>query len=408
MSLEKRREAVAAKASAIAGKAKDEDRAFSAEELAQIKGYVDEIKDLDEKIKAAHDVESLLGSIAPQSKQKGDEAAAASLGAHYVKYAMAKLKSAKGSRYSVDAPEFSAKAAGDVHMTSTTGHGFLIPDIDRTIVHAYQERLFVSDWLGAGEMTSNALTYFVEKPDTAIEGDFTTVAEGARKPGITMPAYDPVTETLKKIAGWIKISDEMLEDEAFLVTEINNRLLFRLRLFEERQLLSGDGKGTNVVGLLNRSGLLTETAKNAADNADALYRAVTKIALATGLTADGIAINPIDYQALRLSKDANGQYFAGGPFAGPYGNGALTLDVPIWGKTVIQSSEVPAGTAIVGAGKQAATVYRKGGIRVESTNSNEDDFLNNRSVIRAEERVSLAVRVPSAFAKVTLASAAAA
>jgi HK97 family phage major capsid protein len=56
----------------------------------------------------------------------------------------------------------------------------------------------------------------------------------------------------------------------------------------------------------------------------------------------------------------------------------------------------------VGAFKQAATVYRKGGVRVESTNSHASDFTSNLVTVRAEERVALAVRRPFGFVKVTL------
>jgi len=41
-------------------------------------------------------------------------------------------------------------------------------------------------------------------------------------------------------------------------------------------------------------------------------------------------------------------------------------------------------------------------VRVEATNSNENDFVNNLVAIRAEERLALAVYIPTAFVKVTL------
>ena len=64
-----------------------------------------------------------------------------------------------------------------------------------------------------------------------------------------------------------------------------------------------------------------------------------------------------------------------------------------------------AGTALVANFSQAATVYRKGGVRVESTNSHASDFTSNLVTIRAEERVALAVRQPLALVKVTTSAA---
>ena len=154
--------------------------------------------------------------------------------------------------------------------------------------------------------------------------------------------------------------------------------------------------------LLNRSGIQTETVSAAGDEADALFRAITKVSTATGLTADGILISPADYQKLRLSKDSNGQYFGGGFFSGQYGQGGVQEQPPLWGLRTVVSPAVSVGTAVVGAFTQGATVYRKGGVRVESTNSHASDFTSNLVTIRAEERLALAVRKPAAFVKVTL------
>src|SRR5690606_17201566 len=211
------------------------------------------------------------------------------------------------------------------------------------------------------------------------------------------------SDLLKKIAGFMKFTDEMTEDFPFWQSEINQRGLYLLALAEENQLLNGPGTGSTVLGLLNRSGIQTEVAAaGGADNADALFRAMTKVQTATGLSADAVIVNPVDYQRLRLSKDGNGQYFGGGFFAGQYGNGGIVEQPPLWGLPTIVSAAVAAGTAVVGAFQAATTVYRKGGVRVESTNSHVDDFTNNLITTRIEERVALAVRIPAAVVKVTL------
>jgi HK97 family phage major capsid protein len=257
------------------------------------------------------------------------------------------------------------------------------------------------DLLGSGSIgaNTNAISYFVEG---ALEGSFSTVAEGGAKPQLHVADPTVVTDALKKIAGFIKLTDEMLEDLDFFVSEINNRLLYALAMYEESQILSGAGTGTTVLGLLNRSGIQTETGASLVDNADAVFRAMTKVQTATGLSADGIVIHPTDYQAFRLKKDANNQYFGGGFFQGEYGVGGVLSQPPLWGLRTVVSTAVSAGTVLVGAFSQAATVYRKGGIRVESTNSHVDDFTNNLVTVRAEERIGLAVRRPSAIVKLTL------
>src|SRR5690625_7779177 len=76
---------------------------------------------------------------------------------------------------------------------------------------------------------------------------------------------------------------------------------------------------------------------------------------------------------------------------------------PVWGLRTVVTPAVDAGVAIVGNFAQGGTVYRKGGVRVESTNAHADDFTNNLVTTRIEERIALAVRRPAAFGEGSLA-----
>ena len=57
---------------------------------------------------------------------------------------------------------------------------------------------------------------------------------------------------------------------------------------------------------------------------------------------------------------------------------------------------------MVGAFKASTTLYRKGGVRVESTNSDQGKFTKDIITTRIEERIALAVRMPAAIVKGTL------
>lgn len=382
-------------------------------EQEELDGLVAKARRLGEQIAKANSAEELLKSlgtpVTEDERQDARKVVAKSLGEHFVKSAEASLTRIKGrQRVQADAPEYGLKAAGDVNTTANSigAQRMGIPDIDKNIVKQVVQRPTVASWLGAGAIAGTAITYFIEKVWTnPANGVFKTVAENAKKPGLTAPDYEEVTETLKKIAGWVKLSMEMAEDYDFIVSEINNRLLFQLLLAEEDQLLNGDGLGTNIKGLLKREGLQVATSATKAANFDELYKALQSVFTKTGLRPDGIIINPADYQEFRLAKDANGQYFAGGPFQGPYGNGEVMGEPNLWGVPTIQTTAIPKGTVLLGAGKAAATVYRKGGIRVEASNVDGEDFTHNRFTILCEERLALAVRRPDAFVKLTLGTA---
>jgi HK97 family phage major capsid protein len=407
MDLKQQRDAALTAARDIAEKAKNEGRDLTEDETSTIEAKLAEADDLKGRIAQAAksaDLFDQLATLGTPDDSDDEPAAAKSLGEHFVKAVgtdgLARVKTTSGAV--VAAPEWTpqVKQPGD-HSTP----GSLAPwltTFDRAIVRAFR-RPVVSDLFGQGTLgaNSNAVTYLVEG---SVEGALATVAEGGSKPQFQITDPTQRTDALKKIAGFLKFTDEMVEDADFWVSEINQRGIYLLALAEEAQLLTGNGTGSNIEGLLQRSGVQTESAANTEDNADALFRAMSKVQTATGLSADGVVINPVDYERLRLGKDGNGQYFGGGYFTGPYGNGDVEWQPPVWGRRTIVSAAVAAGTAIVGAFGAGATVYRKGGVRVESTNSHASDFTSNLITTRIEERVALAVRIPAAFVNVSLAA----
>ena len=405
MNLKAQRAAALKAAQDIVSKAQAEGRSLTDDERSTVEAKSAEVVEFDAKIKAAEDSDALMSRIANLGGGKVDDekdgdkpAGAKSLGEHYAKSVgregFMQLKERGG--FTVSAPEF--KAATDPQLVPST-FGPVLTQLDRTVVQGFR-RPTVADVMSSGTISGNAVTYFVEG---AFEGAFTTVAENGQKPQIHVADPTAVTDSLKKIAAWWDTSDEMVEDLDFWVSEINNRALYMLSLAEENQLLNGVGTGSTVLGLLNRSGIQTETQAATGDSAqDAIFRAMMKVQTATGLTADSIVINPADYQALRLSKDTNGQYYGGGFFAGQYGVGGVEFQPPLWGLRTVVSSAVAAKTVVVGALQASSTVYRKGGVRVETTNSDASKFTKDIVTTRIEERIALAVRVPAAIVKTTL------
>lgn len=393
---------------AIVDGAKASGRDLTDDEIKDLEAKADEATQLKAQIERAEKSDALMERIGGMKSDVEEEPTpgapeadgAKSLGEHFVKHAGKELAEKKGIKgASVSAPEF--KAASDTHVIGGV-FGPVLTQVDRTIIQAPRPRLTIADLLGSGTLTGNAISYFVEG---ALEGAFTTVAEAGAKPQLHVADPTAVTDALKKIAGFIKVSDEMIEDLDFVMSEINGRLLYELAKFEEAQLLNGAGTGSQIQGLLNRSGVQTEARGTTASGdtaADTIFRAITKVTTGSGLDADGLVINPADYQTLRLAKDANGQYYGGGFFNGAYGNGGISEQPNVWGLRTVVTPAIAAGTVLVGAFGQAGTVYRKGGVRVESTNSHASDFTSNLVTIRAEERLALAVRRPSGLVKTTI------
>lgn len=377
------------------------DNTLSTDQAARLDTIKGDIESAQTREKSIADGDALLAQFKDAGAPKAPEAAQAkSLGDYFAKTAGTALAGKRGERLTVSTPEF--KAAADVQVTGTV-FGNALTSVDTNILTGVRRRLTIEDLLGSETISGTALTYFVES--ALVEGAFALVAENGQKPQLHFGDPTAVTEALAKVAGFIKESDELVEDLPFLKTAIDGRLLYQLNLFIEDQLLNGSGAAGNIRGLLNRVGIQTEVRGSTAagDNAqDTIFRAITKVETGSGLTADGIVINPADYQTLRLSKDANGQYFGGGFFNGQYGQGAIMEKPPLWGLQTVVTPAIATGTVLVGAFGQAGSVVSKGGVRVEATNTEGNDFTNNRITVRAERRLQLAVRRPAAFVKTTV------
>lgn len=340
-----------------------------------------EIENLKEQIKTAEKAAQLLAQIGNgESEQEGaKDTRSKSLGEHFVKAAK-KANASKGQHFSVHTSAF--KAATDT-QTSPTGISQFATNLDYNVVTAPRTALVIRDLFGSETISGSALTYLVEG---AMEGTPAVTAEGAKKAQVHFANPTPVTVSLKKITEFIKESDEYINDYPFLASAINGRLLYALGLKEQNELVS-DLIGTS--GIQTDSTSWTGTTK-ADELADIIFSALMDVQEQSGYAADAIVLNPATWQLIRLGKDSNNQYYGGSYFADGQGK-------QLWGVPVVVTTAVTASQIIAGAFKTCGSVVSKGGVSVEATNSNEDDFLYNLMTIRAEERLALAVRRPAGF-----------
>ena len=119
-----------------------------------------------------------------------------------------------------------------------------------------------------------------------------------------------------------------------------------------------------------------------------------KVFNASFVMPDGHVINPANWQTIQLAKDANGQYYGMGPFAG-------VQPPTLWGLPVAVTPSIVANTSLTGGFKSSAQIFDHGGLRVDVSNSHSDFFIKNLVAIRAEERLALAVYRPLAFGTAT-------
>lgn len=351
----------------------------SAEDL---QAAIEAVKTAQANLKAAEDAEAMMEALGtPDVKNEGEEKPAKSLGENFVEIVK---KENVGKKFSISAPEF--KASTDIQKTPTTsGVSAFATTFDKNVVEAARTPLVVRDLFAQESISGSTLVYLVEG---AIEGAPAATNEGAKKPAVHFADPTPKTVSLSKIACHIKESDEYINDYPFLASAINGRLLYHLALVIQNYL---------VTTLLGTSGIGSDTttwtsSSTATAIADLILDAAMDVQNDSGFAADGILINPADWYALRTAKDGEYRYYGGGFFG--------EQNIPnLWGIPVCVTTAVSSGTVVVGAFKTGASVVTNGGVSVDATNSDQDDFVKNLMTIRAEERLALAVRRPACFKK---------
>lgn len=379
------------------------------DEAAQLKARV---KDMEDSEKIVKTIEGLRGPSPDAPVQQGAPGAR-SIGESFTKSdayqaLIAGMKSGaitgKWTSGTVEVPDFGTKATV-TEAASPVIQPSVLQGIQQATAVALRQ-LTVADLLMQGTTDSNTVRYLLETTNTNAAA---AIAEGTAKPESTI-TFTQVDEPVRKVATFLPVSDEMLED----VSQIRSYLDSRLRLFvehaEENQLLNGSGTAPNIRGILNRVGIQTATraalgtssgeGAGASTIGNALFMAITNIRLNALVEPDGIVMHPSNWASLRLAKDSAGQYLGGGPMIGAYGNTALAGETA-WGLPVVVTSRIAANTALVGAFGTMAQVFYRGGLTVEASNSHADFFQLNLTAIRAERRLALAVYRPEAFHAIT-------
>jgi len=301
---------------------------------------------------------------------------ASSLGDHFAEYVKERGHE-KSFHLVAPAYDMQLRAATDVHTTPQVieyDRTAIVPPLSTNVLDLFTREV----------IEGNAITYFVQG---AMEGAPAITAEGAVKPQVHFP-NEPKTVSLKKIAGIVKESDELIDDARWLASIINGRLLNELNRVRQ---------STVIADLLATSGLGTATASaDAAAIADAIDLAMMTVVEDTGFEADGIVMTPALWHTLNVGKNTGQDYYGDGYFRAPMARS-------IWGIPVAVNPAMTDNHIVVGSFKGCASLVGKAeGVTVESTNTDTDDFQRNLMTLRAEVREVIAVRQPSGFINITV------
>lgn len=299
------------------------------------------------------------------------------------------LKEKAGQRFE----GFSVKAAGtmttaNVDAVGTNGLSMLLNQFEPGITPIPRSQPFFAQLLNIGRTTGNTVSYAeMKNPD----GGAGMTGEGSAK---TQADFDIVEAKadVKKVTAYIKTSKEALDDIAALQAEINSELVTLVKNKLDAQLLSGDGTGNNLTGVITAAtaysaGSFAGTIDNA-NRFDVLATAVNQIMIAevqsgepAGFMPNYIIMNPFDVVKLKLTKDSTGNYIF--PVSMP--GISEVINVP-----VISNARMTAGYFLVGDFTKAQLRIRED-VNIQIGYEN-DDFTKNLVTILAEMRAAAYVK----------------
>lgn len=221
------------------------------------------------------------------------------------------------------------------------------------------------------------------------------VAEGSAKPEANYSGSIK-TGTVKTIAAWTKMTEQMIADDANIVSFINADMQYQLNKVIDYQIVRGTGSG-QLKGL-NQSGNYTDYITGSGfTTGDTVIDLVLKVSAqmrAANINNITLLLNPVDWVKVLTAKNVNKDYLIPG-----------IVDIPtqrIWGIPVILSGSVESGKFHMGDFFAGGKIIERSGIAVEMDRE-QDDFTKNLMTLRVERRMDFAVVQPKALAYGTFA-----
>lgn len=276
------------------------------------------------------------------------------------------------------------KAVGDMSNGNLTG-GYASRDIRTSVITAPYRKTRIRQLVSVGPMTAPVLEY---PQMVGFEGAVGMQTEGAAKSQID---YDLQMKsvTAKTIAVFARVTKQMLQDipwlANFMSTQMTNDWLDK----EDQQLLTGDGTGENILGIMPQATDYVKTPGVGANYFEYLIDAIAQLE-SNNYTANGAVLHPLDFMKLLTYKSTTGEFNHPGLVYGP--DNILRL----FGTAIIKNNAIGRGHGVVGDWDRAELLVRES-LQFDLSYDDADNFTKNKVTLRVEGREALAVYHPAAF-----------
>ena len=257
----------------------------------------------------------------------------------------------------------------------------------------------VRQLLATGSTQSDVVRYVKE---SGYSNGAAATAEGTTlgQSDFDMTAADA---NVRKIGTYFRISEEMLADTPQLTSYLSARAPEKLLEVEDAQILSGDGTGANLSGIItdaadfdvSSSGAFYQSVESA-NEFDVIVAALNQLAL-LNYNADCIMLNPTDFNKILLLKDSTNKYLKDQVYNG--------LQPSFSGVKVIQNTAIAAGSFLIGNFGVGTQLWVRQGVNVEFFREDGTNVRDGFVTVRVSERVALTNYLPNAFVNGSFATA---
>jgi len=343
-------------------------------ELEELKSQVAVVKDAADKLEAKNNRKTMN-----ENQFKGFNA---TLGEQIEKNADSIAKLGRGEMKNTSFI-MDTKAVGN--MTEAVN---LTGDIPRQYANQVyglpSRKIHVRSLLPVGTISQGLFTF---PQETGGEGAPANQTQGSAKAQVDFD-ISMVNAPAQVIAGYVKISRQMLDDVPAMTSFLQSRLLEKYLVAEDAQILSGDGTAPNLQGILP---VATAATGAATVDVEQLVQAIAQLET-SNYSATGILVNPTDWAAIMNTKNTNSAYTLPA-------STVVTTDgsVSIAGIPLYKSTAIAVDKFVVGDWSMGAQIMQNQGISVQFSEFDSDNFTKNMITVRVEARIALPIYYAGAF-----------
>lgn len=257
------------------------------------------------------------------------------------------------------------------------------------IIELPKRKLHIRELLTTGGMGSKSTFNYVKE----VTGDYlgtpggsgpASVAEATLKPQFDLKLVEAAVKA-EWIAGWIRISRNMLDDIEGMTTFLQSRLPELLLRAEDVELLGGSGVSPHLSGITT-AGNFTAPTGSATIDVEQLVQAVAQLE-GYDREANGILLNPSDWYRIWLTKaSGSGEYDLPNNLVTKIGNQMFIAGIPVFRSTAIAVDKF-----IVGDWSMGANLILREAPRVEFFMEDGINVRENMVTVRVEERVAFPI-----------------